>query len=475
MKVEKEKIAKAHLHPTEIVRATSESSREKSTTSAATLEVGRNKRVKAKQVVEKKAKMLQDIRPNKQKPTAMPSADNKKAARPWMIFAPIVENKKKTELTHVSLFSGCGGFDLGFHQAGFRTVFANDINPDACQTYRQNIGEISDQDVRIVGVPKLNKRPDVLTAGFPCQPFSNAGSRKGVEDSSRGTLYQTALAFVRDLKPRSVVFENVRGLLSFGDGKKLLIQEICEELDLLGYNVVFSLIDASRHHVPQKRLRVFIVGVERSQTAGVFSFPHPVDREDLSLEHTIMDLNNKVLNQNELMQLNPQALQLGSMVPEGGSWKDIPYEKLPERLKKISDNMERYRWPNFYRRFHRDEIAGTITAAFKPENAGVWHPIEARIFSVREIARIQTFPDWFNFVGRTIKSKYQQIGNAVPPRLAYEMAVQIKAVLKGADLRGESEYMSFEQFVDSGKPLRARDRDVIFSHNRSSVKTRKRA
>jgi len=420
---------------------------------------------KIKEPVGKKPAAVKSLRPSPLKIVVKTSEAIEKRVRPWEIFTPLAQNNKKTELTHVSMFSGCGGFDLGFHQAGFKTVFANDINPDACQTYRQNIGEISDQDVRVVGVPKLSKRPDVLTAGFPCQPFSNAGSRRGVEDSS-GTLYQTALAFVRDLKPRSVVFENVRGLLSFGNGEKLLIQEICEELDALGYNVVFSLIDASRHNVPQKRLRVFIVGVERAHAAGVFSFPHPVDREDLSLQHTIMDLNESVPNQNELMQLNPQALQLGSMVPEGGSWKNIPYEQLPERLKKISDNMARYRWPNFYRRYHRDEIAGTITAAFKPENAGVWHPIEKRIFSVREIARIQTFPDWFSFVGRTIKSKYQQIGNAVPPRLAYEMAMQIKATLGGADLRGESECMTFEQFVSSGKPLRARDRDVIFSHEK---------
>jgi len=391
------------------------------------------------------------------------SHTNENSARPWEIFTPLVSHNNKTDLTHVSLFSGCGGFDIGFRQAGFHTVFANDINPDACQTYSQNIGEISMQDVRVIDVPKLSKRPDVLTAGFPCQPFSNAGSRRGVEDSS-GTLYQTALAFVRDLKPRSVVFENVRGLLSFGNGEKLLIQEISEKLDALGYNVVFSLIDASRHHVPQKRLRVFIVGIERTKTTGVFSFPYPVDRVDLSIKHTIMDLNNKVQNQNELMQLNPQAIQLGCLVPEGGSWKDIPYEKLPERLKRIRDDMRRYRSPNFYRRYHRDEIAGTITAAFKPENAGVWHPIEKRIYSVREIARIQTFPDWFNFLGRTIKSKYQQIGNAVPPRLAYEMAIQIKAVLVGANLRGETECLTFEQFINSGKPLRARDRDVIFSH-----------
>lgn len=427
--------------------------------------VDRKNRDGIKEPAGKKPATVKSLRPSSLKIVVKTSEATEKRVRPWEIFTPLAQNNKKTELTHVSMFSGCGGFDLGFHQAGFKTVFANDINPDACQTYRQNIGDISDQDVRVVGVPKLSKRPDVLTAGFPCQPFSNAGSRRGVEDSS-GTLYQTALAFVRDLKPRSVVFENVRGLLSFGNGEKLLIQEICEELDALGYNVVFSLIDASRHNVPQKRLRVFIVGVERAHAAGVFSFPHPTDREDLSLQHTIMDLNESVPNQNELMQLNPQALQLGSMVPEGGSWKNIPYEKLPERLKKISDNMARYRWPNFYRRYHRDEIAGTITAAFKPENAGVWHPIEKRIFSVREIARIQTFPDWFSFVGRTIKSKYQQIGNAVPPRLAYEIAMQIKATLGGADLRGESECMTFEQFVSSGKPLRARDRDVIFSHEK---------
>lgn len=475
MKVETEKMMKGLQHRAKVVKISTVAPRKRSETKPVAVEVEKKARGKIKPPVEKKSATVRNLRPPPLKPTAKKTDADKKMARPWEIFTPIAESNKKTDLTHVSLFSGCGGFDLGFHQAGFKTVFANDINPDACQTYRQNIGEISDQDVRVVGVPKLSKRPDVLTAGFPCQPFSNAGSRKGVEDSTSGTLYQTALAFVRDLKPRSVVFENVRGLLSFGDGEKLLIQEICEELDSLGYNVVFSLIDASRHHVPQKRLRVFIIGVERAHAAGVFSFPHPVDRDDLSLKHTIMDLNSMVLNQKELMQLNPQALQLGSMVPEGGSWKNIPYEKLPERLKKISDNMERYRWPNFYRRYHRDEIAGTITAAFKPENAGVWHPIEKRIFSVREIARIQTFPDWFNFVGRTIKSKYQQIGNAVPPRLAYEMAIQIKAVLGGADLRGDSEYLSFEQFVDSGKPLRARDRDVIFSHEKPPVKTKQRA
>lgn len=388
-----------------------------------------------------------------------------KNERPWEIFHKTDESAHT--FTHVSLFSGCGGFDLGFQQAGFKTVFANDIDQDACRTYRMNIGEILDKDIKTVELPKLRRRPDVLTAGFPCQPFSNAGSRKGIGDE-RGTLYQTAIDYVKNLKPRSVVFENVRGLLSFKNDQKLLIQEICEQLDQLGYDVVFSLVDASRHNVPQKRLRVFIVGVEKA-LRGNFLFPQPNDRSDLTLRNIIYDIGKSIPNQSELMQLNPQALHIGSMVPEGGSWKDIPYEKLPPRLQRIWDNIARYRWPKFYRRFHRDEVAGTITAAFKPENAGVWHPTEKRIFSVREIARIQTFPDWFVFDGRTIKSKYQQIGNAVPPRLAYEIAMQLRQTLRGKDFRKGSEYITFDQFVGSGKPLRACDRDIVFSRGNKPV------
>jgi len=382
--------------------------------------------------------------------------------RPWSVFGTGLRNEKNCEFTHVSLFSGCGGFDLGFRQAGFKTIFANDIEADACCSYRLNLGDIVEGDLRSIQLPKFSRRPDVLTAGFPCQPFSNAGSRKGIEDD-RGKLFQTAIDIVEKLKPRVVVFENVRGLLSFKHGDKLLIEEICARLDALGYSTTFSLVDASRHHVAQKRLRLLIVGVERNRRHGIFSFPRPVDRDDLTLAHTILDLSSDAPNQSELMQLNPQAIHIGSMVPEGGSWKSIPYDKLPPRLQRVWDNIERYRWPKFYRRFHRNEVAGTITAAFKPEHAGVWHPTEKRIFSVREIARIQSFPDWFTFDGKTIKAKYKQIGNAVPPRLAYELAKQIIEVLNGKDLRGKEEYLTFEQFVNIGKPLRACDRDVIFS------------
>jgi len=389
---------------------------------------------------------------------------SKAADKPWAIFGKAVKDEKDCEFTHVSLFSGCGGFDLGFRQAGFKTVLANDIDSDACNTYRENLGAIVEGDLRKIILPKFKKRVDVLTAGFPCQPFSNAGSRKGTSDD-RGTLYQTAIDIVEEIKPRTVVFENVRGLLSFKDiNNNLIIEDICKQLDALGYDVAFSLVDASRHNVPQKRLRVVIVGIERNKKMGSFAFPAPVDRDDLTLANIILDIPKKALNQSELIQLNPQAISIGDKVPEGGSWKDIPYDELPSRLQRIWDNIEKYRWPKFYRRFHRNEVAGTITAAFKPENAGVWHPIEKRPFSVREIARIQSFPDWFDFGGRTVKSKYQQIGNAVPPRLAYEIATQLSKVLQGEDLRDAfGEYLSYAQFKKAGKPLRACDRDVVYS------------
>ncbi len=167
-----------------------------------------------------------------------------KTKKPWEVFDASPKEAIHGKLTHISLFSGCGGFDLGFHQSGFKTIFANDINEDAAETYRHNIGEICTDDIRKVDLPVFKKRPDVVTAGFPCQPFSNAGSRKGLEDG-RGTLYQSALSVVKQTKPRAVVFENVRGILSFKKDGKLLIQEICEELDELGYDVTFSLIDAS--------------------------------------------------------------------------------------------------------------------------------------------------------------------------------------------------------------------------------------
>jgi DNA (cytosine-5)-methyltransferase 1 len=375
--------------------------------------------------------------------------------RPWSVFGEKRLKEKKNGYTHVSLFSGVGGLDLGFRAAGFRTVWANDINPDACETFRENLGEIEEGDIRTIKFPKLDKQLDVLSAGFPCQPFSNAGSRRGVKDS-RGDLFKFALDAVREFKPKVVLFENVRGLVSVKIAKKFLVEEILRQLHNEGYDCQLKLVDASNHRVAQRRIRLLIVGVQRCSDLGPFRYPQEKHKAGLTIGETILDAHPFLSNQNELMKLNPQAVMLGKMVPEGGSWKDIPYEKLPERLQYIHRNLAKYRWPKFYARFHRDDIAGTVTAAFKPENAGVWHPTESRVFSVREVARIQSFPDWFVFGGRNVKSKYQQIGNAVPPRLAYEVALEIVNVLEGHKPR------TLKDFLKEKRPLRPSDKAIHY-------------
>ncbi len=383
------------------------------------------------------------------------------SGRPWDVFPQT--GPSKTKHTIFSLFAGCGGLDLGFHHAGFKVLWANDLDPDACKTYRENLGEIAEGDIVEMGFPKLDKKPDVLAAGFPCQSFSNAGSRRGVKDE-RGNLYKVALKAVDHFDPRVVVFENVRGLLSARDGDKLIVQIICERLSEMGYETSFRLLNASRHRVPQRRLRLFIIGVKNDSRNGEFAFPSEIANDTgLSIEETICDVPSDAPNQKELLSLNPQAIKIGALVSEGGSWKDIPYDLLPDRLKRIRDDIARYRWPKFYRKFARNEVAGTITAAFKPENACVWHPVKGRVFSVREIARIQSFPDWFVFHGRSVKSKYQQIGNAVPPRLAYELAQQISEVLQGRSPEGVRDFIPLDLFILRAKPLRPSDHGVSFS------------
>lgn len=339
----------------------------------------------------------------------------------------------KRKLTVLSMFSGCGGMDLGFVQAGYNVVWANDSDIDACETYKKNIGEIVCEDVTELDVPNI-KNLDVLTAGFPCQPFSNAGSRKGTTDP-RGNLYKQTFKFIEELNPKAIVFENVRGILSTIGNKGKLIDEIVDTLrDKYGYHVSYRLVNFSHFGVPQKRIRVIIIGIKNSEYMDHI-FPEISEGKDLTLKATLKGITKKLPNQDEIMRLNPQALHYGSMIPEGGSWKNLDYEILPERWKKIRDNMAKYHYPNFFRRYARNEIQGTITAAFKPENAGVWHPTKDRIFSVREIARIQTFPDEFVFHGRTIKSKYQQIGNAVPPLMAQKIATQLKFFIQSVEVR----------------------------------------
>ncbi|MEH7170355.1 DNA (cytosine-5-)-methyltransferase [Priestia megaterium] len=324
-----------------------------------------------------------------------------------------------TTLNTISLFSGAGGLDLGLTKAGFNVIWANDILKPAIENYRHNIGEIYEGDITEVDNNELPEA-DVVVGGFPCQPFSNAGNRLGTVDD-RGNLYVECIRIIEAKHPKIVVFENVRGLLSIKneDGSKL-IDTIIHYLENAGpgYQVNYQLLKASDYGVPQNRFRVVIVGIRNDLNVN-YKFPEPIDvnPEVLTVGYAISNIPEGTPNQNEVWKLSPQSQNLINYIPEGGSWKNIPYEVLPERMKRIRDDMKRYHSPNFYRRFARGEINGTITAAATPENSGILHPIENRRYSVREIARIQSFPDDYEFVGESIPAKYKIIGNAVPPKL----------------------------------------------------------
>jgi DNA (cytosine-5)-methyltransferase 1 len=355
-----------------------------------------------------------------------------------------------------SLFCGAGGTDLGFlggfdhlgvrfDKLNFEVVWANDIDPDAVATYKANqsnfLGNhpVHAGDVRKVDIAHVPDF-DVLLAGFPCQPFSNAGNRKGVSDD-RGTLFEEVHRFIISKTPMAFVLENVKGILSIKmpDGS-FVVDEIVKQLrevettsgGKVRYRIASpTLVKANEVGVPQQRQRVFIIGIREDlgvtfDWLSIMKFASHEAIAKTTLKHVLHGVK-KCPQGKEVWAFSPQSAKMIPLIKR--SWKDIPYDDLPERLKKIRDDMVRYRSPNFYRRFGLDEVNGTITASAQPENCGIIHPKEDRRYSVREVARIQSFPDEFIFFGRTIAEKYKVIGNAVPPVLAHTIAQTLQAVL----------------------------------------------
>ncbi len=381
-----------------------------------------------------------------------------------------------------SLFSGCGGLDLGF-SGGFsfngqsfkkldtKIVFANDFDKDAVSCYNSNELLVKDgvqcllADIRNVKDEDIPDY-DILLAGFPCQPFSNAGSRKGVDDKNgRGTLFEECERIIKakvDLgkRPKAFVFENVRGILSskMPDKVTTVPEEIIKRMRALGYEVTLHLVCSCDYGVPQKRYRVLMVGVDKNLGKFDFSLLQDVvsknnipsaafgKEEKLMLGAILQNLNNtqdnvvwdySITTQKTVdligsckhgkdaikyFEGNFKKEDLPAIVFEGRSWKDIPYDKLSPRFKKIADDPQKYHAPKFFRRFAYGEINGTITASAQPENCGITHPVENRRFSVRECARIQSFPDDFSFGSIPLQSQYKVIGNAVPPVMAWVLA-----------------------------------------------------
>ena len=383
-----------------------------------------------------------------------------------------------------SLFSGCGGLDLGFaggfdfHGDNYEKlptciVYANDFDHDAVTCFNSNIPKYdekawcTEKDIRDVDTSEVPEF-DILLAGFPCQPFSNAGLRGGVNDKyNRGTLFEECERIIcekiaQNKRPAAFVFENVRGILSskMDDGTPV-VDEIEKRMRALGYHVSHKLVNSSDYGVPQKRFRVLIVGVDAQRFApfafdemdavvaannipsaaggrkeklvvgSVLNYLSKLDSKDNDV-WTYTEATQTMIQQIGACKHGSEALgwfegdyslsDLPECAFEGRSWKDIPYELLKPRFKKIADDPKRYHAPRFFRRFAYGEINGTITASAQPENCGITHPVEDRRYSVSEIAAIQSFPPSFDFRGVQLQSRYKVIGNAVPPVLGWVIA-----------------------------------------------------
>lgn len=324
----------------------------------------------------------------------------------------------------LSLFSGCGGLDLGFHLEGYETVWANDISEYATATFRNYFGDVvTTQDIEAID-PYTDKRIpscDLILGGFPCQDFSIIWKRPGL-NGSRGNLYKSFLRFVDAKKPKAFIAENVRGLLTAN--KQMAIKTIINDFEDIkpGYLVKVHLYNFAEYGVPQFRERVLIVGV-RMDTGFQFFHPQPTHgprgKEPFVTAGQALKGVKSVKYNNEKMNISPKTEALLRLIPEGGNFADIPKDH-PLYVRGMISHV--------YRRLTLNEPAKTIIAA---GGGGTWgyHFPEPRPLTNRERARLQTFPDNFQFFG-SISEVRRQIGNAVPPDGVREVAKALMPLFK---------------------------------------------
>ncbi len=300
----------------------------------------------------------------------------------------------------ISLFSGAGGMDLGFKQAGHQIIWANDNFKDAVLTYQKNIGDhiVLDDICRIPS----NKIPpgDIVIGGFPCQGFSVANTSRNPSDS-RNRLYIEMLRIIKQKKPKYFLAENVKGILSLDQGK--VIQLILTDFEKAGYDVKYSLLNAADYGVPQKRERVFILGMKKRLGTRIL-FPPPPTHFDP--------------DSSSLLGLKP-------WVTIGEALREIPDPDESSKLPNHSYSKYKLRFNNYlgHRWVDPKKPAPTITAR-GDERGGVvviHHPNNKRRMTARELAIVQAFPKEFEFCGSQT-SAYRQIANAVPPLLAFKIA-----------------------------------------------------
>jgi len=325
--------------------------------------------------------------------------------------------------TTIELFAGAGGLALGVEKAGFKTLGLVEFNKDACDTLRANrpkwnvicddIANISGQDLEQIFHVKKGEL-DLLSGGAPCQAFSYAGKRLGLEDA-RGTLFYHYAVFLEKLQPKMFLFENVRGLLTHDGGKTY--RTILDIFEKAGYEIQKAVLNAWDYGVAQKRERLITIGIRRDLEGKIkYTFPQKHDYKPV-LRDVLQDVPESVG-----VPYGESKRRIFELVPPGGYWRDIDPE-IAKAYMKSCWNMEGGR-TGILRRMSLDEPSLTVLTNPGMKQTERCHPLEARPFTVRENARCQSFPDEWEFCG-SVMSQYKQVGNAVPVNLAYEVAKEI--------------------------------------------------
>lgn len=351
------------------------------------------------------------------------------------------------DFTSVELFAGAGGLALGMHLAGFRHVLLNEIDHMACQTLKKNHPEwnVLEGDIHQVDFTPLRGKVDFLSGGFPCQAFSYAGKKGGLNDT-RGTLFFELARAVKEIQPKVFMGENVKGLLSHDDGKTLEI--IRNAIAELGYTLVEPrVLKAIMYQVPQKRERLILIAIRNDiyQTGVRFKWPDPY-RRVMTLRDAFFkgELFNDDVPVSEGQIYPEKKARIMKMVPEGGDWRDLPEAEQKE-----------YMGGSFYlgggktgmaRRLSMDEPSLTLTCAPAQKQTERCHPTETRPLTVREYARIQTFPDNWIFEGN-MTDQYKQIGNAVSVNLAFAIGRSLIRLFNDIDAENHEE----SQFEEANK------------------------
>lgn len=334
----------------------------------------------------------------------------------------------------LSTFTGGGGFDIGFHgdflflgdnypRLKFKTIASIDINADAVNSVLKNTKYFTGNKAfhgDILTFDKANfpsEEFDVLLGGFPCVTFSMVGKRLGVSDDINGKLYLSFASYVEEFKPKVFIAENVKGILSANKG--LALKEIIKRFKETGYRLHVYSVNFAKLGVPQQRERVLFVGV-RDNIKIPFIAPritHPNKSKFITTLEAFDGVQVVPFN-NEMVRHNPKTIERIASIPEGGNFKDLPIQF---RMKAVMSNI--------YRRLHRHEPAYTVVAS---GGGGTWtyHYEYPRALTNRERARLQSFPDDFNFQG-SITEVRRQIGNAVPPIGVYPFATSVQNLLDG--------------------------------------------